>query len=238
MWRMAMSLEAVIFDLDGLLADTERLHYAAWRAVVEQAFGRTVDWNEYADHWIRRGLGIRDYMRRHGLTADAAELLRRKSERYVPLVEALAAPMPGALELLDGLHGRVPLALASSSWQAHVEAVLRKLEARRFFEFVATGDSVPRLKPHPDIFLHTAAALRAAPARCVVLEDAEKGVLAARAAGMAVVAVPTPHTRAHDFSSASFVAASLREVTLGDLDRLVAGGVPEAAEPAAGPCPL
>jgi HAD superfamily hydrolase (TIGR01509 family) len=224
MWEMSsFFLRAVIFDLDGLLADTEPLHYASWREVIQDAFGVTVSWDEYCEHWIRRGLGIREYLAKYELVGDAEELWRRKSHRYLPLVEAQLRPMPGALELLGRLHGRVPLALASSSWRTHVDAVLGKLGARHFFDVVATGESVARLKPHPDIFLHTAETLGAAPGRCVVLEDAEKGVLAARAAGMAVVAIPTPYSITHDLASASRVVQSLEAVTLEELDRLVGG---------------
>lgn len=208
------ALQAVIFDLDGLLADTEPLHYASWNDVIKSEFGLDVSWDEYADHFIRRGLSIPEFMAQYRIVRDPKELWQLRSRRYLALVESDLRPMPGALDLLERLHSRVSLALASSSWQRHVEAVLRKLGATEFFDVIATGEMTPRVKPHPDIFLCTADRLHLEPTSCVVLEDAEKGVLAAAAAGMASVAVPTPHTRTHDFSSASAVVGSLEEVTL------------------------
>jgi HAD superfamily hydrolase (TIGR01509 family) len=160
-------------------------------------------------------------MRRYEIARDPVNLWALKSRRYMALVEHDLQPMPGALELLGRLHRHVPLALASSSWRRNVEAVLGKLGVIELFDVIATGESTPRVKPHPDIFLYTSDRLGLPPSGCVVLEDAEKGVLAATAAGMASVAVPTPYTQAHDFSSASLVVRSLEDVTLETLQRLV-----------------
>ena len=128
--------------------------------------------------------------------------------------------MPGALELVAMLHGKKRLALATSSYGNTAWPILRRLDLERYFEAVATNESVARVKPHPDLFLHVAERMGVAPAECVVLEDAEKGVLAAHAAGMKVIAVPTPHTRGNDFSRATRVVSSLTEVTLPLLDSL------------------
>jgi HAD superfamily hydrolase (TIGR01509 family) len=135
-------------------------------------------------------------------------------------LEASLCPMPGALALIATLHGQKRLGLATSSYRENVELILRRLDLARYFEAVATNESVARVKPHPDLFLHVAERLGATASECVVLEDAEKGVLAARAAGMKVIAVPTPHTRGNDFSKATRVVPSLTEVTLPLLDAL------------------
>jgi HAD superfamily hydrolase (TIGR01509 family) len=182
-------LGAVLFDLDGLLADTESLHYEAWRGVLEE-IGLRVGWREYCEQWIRAGHGIEEYLRRQGVCVAAGPLRAQKSLRYLNLLAARVRPMPGAIELLARLHRRVPLALATSSWRRHAEAVLQHLQIAPMFHVIAVAESVPRVKPAPDIFLHAARSLAVAPRACVVLENAEKGVRAARAAGMAVVAVP------------------------------------------------
>jgi HAD superfamily hydrolase (TIGR01509 family) len=128
--------------------------------------------------------------------------------------------MPGALDLIETLHGKKRLALATSSFRENAELILRQLDLARHFEAVATYESVARVKPYPDLFLHVAERLGVAASECVVLEDAEKGVLAAHAAGMKVIAVPTPQTRGNDFSKATRVVSSLTEVTLPLLDTL------------------
>lgn len=210
-------ISTVIFDLDGLITDTERLHCQAWRETLAGA-GIEVSEQEYCDHWIRAGLGIGDLVRLRGLDHDPDVLRKAKLALYTALLETSLRPMPGAVELIESLHGRKRLALATSSYGVSVDLILEKLALVRYFEAVAANESVTRLKPHPDVFLHVADRLGVAPADCIVLEDAEKGVLAAHAAGMKVIAVPTPHTRDNDFSRATLVVPSLADVTVELLD--------------------
>jgi len=212
-------VSTVIFDLDGLLTDTERLHCQAWRQTLA-SIGVEVSEEEFADHWIRTGLGIEDFVRQRRLGHDPEVLRRSKSDVFVTLVDASLCPMPGALALIETLHGNKRLALATSSFRENAELILRRLDLVRYFEVVATCESVTRVKPYPDLFLHVAERLGVAASECVVLEDAEKGVLAAHAAGMKVIAVPTPHTRGNDFSKATRIVSSLTEVTLPMLDSL------------------
>jgi len=212
-------MEAVIFDLDGLLADTERLHCQAYRESAAMA-GYALSDAEYEEHWIRKGLGIADLVQRRGIRADPAALRKAKADRYRELVRTSARPMPGAVEVLARLHGRKTLALASSSYRDAVEAVLEKLGIGEYFACAVTGNEVAKAKPHPDIFLLTAQRLCVPAPSCVAIEDAEKGVAAARAAGMASLAVPNEHTRSHDFSGAARVLGSLDEVTLELIDSL------------------
>ena len=212
-------ITTVIFDLDGLLTDTERLHCAAWRQTLA-GVGVEVSEEEFAEHWIRTGLGIEDFVRLRGLAHDPDILRRSKFAVFATLVDTSLCAMPGALALIETLHGKKRLALATSSYRENAELILRRLELARYFEAVATNESVARAKPHPDLFLHVAEQMGIAASGCVVLEDAEKGVLAAHAAGMKVIAVPTTQTRGNDFSKATRVVSSLAEVTLPLLDSL------------------
>jgi len=210
---------AVIFDLDGLLADTERLHSRAWRETLATA-GTLVTEEDYALHWIRNGHGIAEYVAEHRLELDLDVLRQRKAEIYQRLVESTARAMPGALALVRALHGRKRLGLATSSYLESAAAVLARLDVGGYFEVIATYESAPRRKPHPDVLLYVADQLRVAPARCVALDDAEKGILAAHAAGMKSIAVPTLDTRDNDFSKATLIVPSLDAVSLGLIDSL------------------
>ena len=212
-------ISTVIFDLDGLLTDTERLHCQAWRQTLA-GVGVDVSEEEYADHWIRAGLGIDGFVRLRGLHHDPQALQRLKRGAFVALLQTSLYPMPGALALIETLYGKKRLALATSSYWENVELIFRRLDLARYFEAIATNESVARVKPHPDLFLHVAERMGVAASECVVLEDAEKGVLAAHAAGMRVIAVPTAHTRGNDFSKATRVVSSLADVTLPLLDSL------------------
>ena len=212
-------ISTVIFDLDGLVSDTEPLHCAAWRRTLAD-IGVDLSEEEFCDHWIRAGLEITDFDRLRGLDHDPEVLRRAKLALYTDLLGASLRPMPGAVELIAALHGRKRLALATSSFAATVELILETLGVARYFETIATHESVTRLKPHPDVFLLVAERLGVPPAECLVLEDAEKGVLAAHAAGMKVIAVPTVHTRDNDFSKATLVVRSLEDVSPELLDSL------------------
>ena len=212
-------ISTVIFDLDGLLTDTERLHCQAWQQTLA-TIGVAVSDEEYAEHWIRTGLGIVEFLRLRGLPHEVADLRRAKGGAFATLVDTSLCAMPGALALVEMLHGKKRLALATSSFRDHAEMVLRGLDLARYFEAIATSESAPRGKPHPDLFLYVAERLGVTASECVVLEDAEKGVLAAHAAGMKVIAVPTRETRGNDFSKATRVVSSLSEVTLPLLDSL------------------
>jgi HAD superfamily hydrolase (TIGR01509 family) len=212
-------ISTVIFDLDGLLADTEKLHFGAYQDVFGR-LGIEISERTYGEHWIRDGKGIRDFVTEQGLDLDADLLRREKSERYEELVRSTAEAMPGAVAALDRLSGHKTLALATASDAAAAQAVLETLGMQRYFAHTATKESAARMKPSPDVFLSAAAALGVSPDVCVVLEDAEKGVLAAHAAGMRCIAVPNVHTRDNDFSRATLVLSSLHELTVESIDAL------------------
>jgi HAD superfamily hydrolase (TIGR01509 family) len=212
-------ITTVIFDLDGLLADTERLHCSAYQEAL-RVHGAAVTDDEYADHWVRSGRGIAEWITDRGLTLDPIALRAHKSRCYLDLLISELRPMEGALALLERLHGRKNLALASSSYPDAVEGVLTGLGIAGYFQVIVTGLDVPRVKPAPDIFLAAAERLGVSPAECVVLEDAEKGVIAASLAGMRCIAIPNQHTRHHDFSKATRICHSLNDITLELLNTL------------------
>jgi beta-phosphoglucomutase len=213
-------ITTVIFDLDGLLADTEALHCRAYQDAL-QFEGASLTEADYIEHWVRSGKGIADWVALHSLNVDPLALRVKKSARYLELLASSLRPMDGALELLKVLYGNKMLALASSSYQDAVDGVLEGLNIAHYFKAIVTGLDVPRVKPAPDIFLTAARRVGAVPSECVVIEDAEKGVLAAYQAGMSCIAVPNAHTRHHDFSKASRVCSSLNEITLQSIETMV-----------------
>jgi len=210
-------IDAILFDLDGLLIDSESLHFRAWRETFA-AVGFDLAEAIYLDHWTRAGMGVSDFCRLHNLSHDADFLRSNKARLYRELVQTELSLMPGARECLDVFRGRKRLALATAGYLEAVDPALDKLEICHFFEVIVTRNDVRRYKPAPDVFLRAAELLGVLPANCLVLEDAEKGVIAARAAGMACIAIPTRHTRDNDFSCATRVLSSLDDVTLALLD--------------------
>jgi len=127
-------ITTVIFDLDGLLADTEPLHCCAYQAAL-RAKGATLTEADYVEHWVRSGKGIADWVSQQGLNLDPEELRAQKSKRYLELLASSLRPMDGAVELLETLFGKKTLALASSSYRDAVDGVLQgfdsKVQAKR-----------------------------------------------------------------------------------------------------------
>ena len=210
---------AVIFDLDGLLADTEKLHMSAYQTVFSE-LGFELSGQEYANHWIRCGQGTDAFIAQKNLAVDPNFIRREKSRLYKKLVSSSAKPMPGACELLGALLGKKPMGLATSSHPKDAYTVLKALDIEDFFSCVAAKFSVERIKPFPDIFLYVANEMNVPPENCLVMEDAEKGILAADAAGMKSIAVPNKYTISNDFSKATLVVNSLEEVSYELIDKL------------------
>jgi HAD superfamily hydrolase (TIGR01509 family) len=204
---------AVIFDLDGLLIDSESLHCACWMETLSSV-GVELDIATYADHWTRAGRGIEDFCHERGVPHDPLGLRARKSELYQQRCVTELQLMPGALECLERLAAaRMRLALATAGFPEAVTPALAVTGLRPYFETIVTRADVTRHKSAPDAFLLAAERLGVAARDCVVLEDAEKGVRAAHAAGMRCIAIPTDHTRDNDFSLATRVLPSLLHVT-------------------------
>lgn len=214
---------AVIFDLDGLLADTEPLWTESARQLLARR-GHTFDLRLKPGFMGRHPLEVVRRMAEHyHLVEPPGELLR---ERFTLLQaiyeEAELRPLPGACELVAALEAqRVPMCVASGSPTDLVAIVLRRIDLARAFPHAIGSDAVSRGKPAPDLFLLAAERLGAAPARCVVLEDSPAGVEAALAAGMTCVAVPGPVVPRAAVQGAHHIAGSLLEVTPALLRALV-----------------
>lgn len=187
---------AILFDMDGLMVDSEPLWFE-----VERDFARARGGDftpELAGECVGRGLAntLAVMHRTCGFPVDPARDAADIVERFIVRVGDLALK-PGFLELFDEARACcVPRALASSSARRLVEATLDRFGLRERFDAVVSGDDVVHHKPAPDIFLEAARRLGVAPPGCVVLEDSASGVRAARAAGMPVIAVPESHPEA------------------------------------------
>ncbi len=205
----------VIFDMDGVLLDTERLYTQATNAIVGR-FGKIFDWSIKANMIGRPAIDSARYLvDALGLPIGPDEYLAERAvlfEELMPTAEA----MPGARELTASLAARgVPMAVATSSSRAVFD--LKTTRHRAWFAsfaIVVVGDDprISRGKPAPDIFLVAAEALGARPDRCLVVEDAPAGVAAARAAGMQVVAVPDPAMEGSCLGDADLVVTGLADV--------------------------
>ena len=215
-------LQAVIFDMDGVIADTEPLHTLAYVEAF-RTFGIHISEKQYRRTITEEGKTIVSwFVELGGRLEDITELYRRKDHLYFPLVRERGSPRPGLLDLLSGLtDAGVPCAVATSARRVNAEFILELFDLRHFFSVILGLEDVTHAKPHPEVFLQALAYLAAEPHRTVVLEDAPKGVRAAIEAGLPVVAVPTSWTRHCCFDGSSLVVDSLEELSVSRLDELL-----------------
>jgi HAD superfamily hydrolase (TIGR01509 family) len=212
-------IELVIFDMDGVLADTEPLHLIALNRQLARE-GHALDTRAVAEFLGSTDLDMFRILKpRLQLAREPEAYATEKMQRVIEIVcEGLIAN-PGVNELVLHLTmNGVRAAVASGSALPLVETVTDVLGLRRSFAGLYSSSMVARGKPAPDLFLHAAATLAVDPAACLVIEDAPAGIAAAKAAGMTAVAVKTTSTAGLDLSAADFVIESLDQFDRGWLD--------------------
>jgi beta-phosphoglucomutase-like phosphatase (HAD superfamily) len=218
--NLLRAARGLILDFDGLLADSERFHFAAYNEVF-QRYGHTLDEKEYYKYWTSLGHGAQGEIERHGLGLDAVEIRREKMPIFSRYCEdgtiTLFEDAKTMIDLLSRTGKR--MAIASGTPAGDVRAVLRNAGVDGAFDAVLGSDTVKRIKPAPDVFLKALDALGLGASECLVFEDAEKGMFAAIEAAIPVVIVRTPQTEGFDFARADITFDSHAEI-VGLLRRL------------------
>ena len=185
--------EAVIFDWDGTLADTRQVIVISFQKALSEINCKV------SDEYIERRIGIgaadtfREILRSAKMQFDEKliqHLVERKSQLEIELTDQVKL-FPGARELLEALHGKVKMGLASMNNRSVIIHLLKAKDLEKYFDAVLTAESISHSKPDPEIFLKTASKLKASPEKCVVVEDSIFGVKAAKSANMGCVAVVT-----------------------------------------------
>ncbi len=213
-------LEAVLWDLDGVIADTAEYHYLAWRDVFRE---RGVEYTmaEFMPFFGRRHDTIIKAVLGDKLTPqEIDDITDRKQQDYRRRVAENIKALPGAIDLIKSLHRHgVKSAIASSAVPENIELILGGLGIEDCFQAIVYGTEVKEGKPSPEIFLLAAKRLKARAGNCVVIEDAIAGVAAAKSAGMKCVAVTNSHPR-EKLKDADLVVKSLKKVTISVLKGL------------------
>ena len=226
-----MTLQALIFDVDGTIADTEEVHRQAFNAAF---LAMDLGWNWSEDDYmalLRVSGGperLAHYISTLRLSAAERQRLaglvpaihREKTRLYYELIsDGRAAARPGVARLMNEARAAgVKLALAATSATANAEALVDAVlgaKARGWFGAVASADEVAHKKPAPDLYRRITGTLRVPAQACVAIEDSANGVLAAKAAGLYTIATPSRWTAPQDFSQADLVQTSLDEPPLG-----------------------
>jgi mannitol-1-/sugar-/sorbitol-6-/2-deoxyglucose-6-phosphatase len=214
-------IEAVIFDMDGVLIDSEHL----WRKAMVKGFaesGLNVSEDECRQTMGRRiGEVIRYWIRQRNVPAEPQAVEERITGHLLELIDSEGKAIDGAGELVQFcLANNYRIGLATSSSNKLMNAVLKKLEMQQTFHAALSAEHMEYGKPHPQVFIETAIALGVKPAECLVIEDSLNGVIAGKAAGMQVIAVPDDeHTKMQQFAVADHKMNSMKE-TLGLFRRM------------------
>ncbi|SMF55248.1 haloacid dehalogenase superfamily, subfamily IA, variant 3 with third motif having DD or ED [Tistlia consotensis] len=233
--RPRAPLEALIFDVDGTLAETEELHRRAFNAAF-RAWGLPWSWSRERYRALLAVTGGKERLL-HFLETDrpaaaergrtlVAEIHAEKTARYHALLAAEGGALrPGVRRLLgEARAAGLRLAVATTTTPANVEALIRIAFGRpatALFEVVAAGDAVARKKPDPEVYRLALGRLGLPAGACLAFEDSANGLKAALGAGLATVVTPGLYTDGQDFVGASLVAPSLEAVGLGELEALV-----------------
>ena len=206
----------IIFDMDGVLMNTEALHYAIWREVFAER-GLTVDFDHYKDcigstnarlmQLIYEGYGV-------DFREDGSIIQRFFQRKWEHVSLHGVPPIEGVTETLARLKAAgYRMAVASSSPRKSIEVCLQSLQIEHFFEVLFSSEQVARPKPAPDVFLAAAAAMGADPKICTVVEDSRNGSVAAKAAGARCIGFVNPDSGDQDLSAADVLIHHFSELT-------------------------
>lgn len=218
-------LNALIFDVDGTLADSETAHRLAFNAAFAKA-GLAWHWDELLYTRLLRTTGGKERIAQYWREVDPVRAGESPTARTIASIHAIKtreyeqrvaggklALRPGMLRLIHEAHAAgMPLAIATTTTPANIEALLATplgADWRRYFVAVCDGATPGRKKPAPDVYLAALAALQLPPAECLAFEDSENGLRAATAAGIPTLITPTAYTALHDFDDALLVLPHL-----------------------------
>lgn len=209
-------IKVIIFDLDGLLIDSQPLQYKAHNQVFSQhGYPLTLkDWHE----WIHNGYNIKLWIEKNKLPLDDKKIRAEKKIVYDKLVINKLKLKPGALELINRLYGKYKLCIASSSRIDSIKLCINKFGIESKFDKLISDKEMLKGKPHPDIFLKTAQIMNVKPEECLVIEDSIVGLKAAKAAKMTCIICPdTFSSLEHSkYKNADRIVETLDEIT-GDM---------------------
>lgn len=202
-------IKGLIFDMDGLMVDTESLYFEAEKELARR-FGREVKEETLARMMGRKPLeSLIIFAQELHLEETPENLLAMRTALMREKLRSHLRPRPGLYTIIYIFSGRLKLAIATGAQQEFLDFIVDRLGLRDKFEVLQASDEIKEGKPHPEIYLLTCQKLGLRPQECIVLEDSANGVLAAKRAGCYVIAIPSPQAKGQDFSQADFIANDL-----------------------------
>lgn len=207
-------IKAFIFDMDGVIIDSEPLHFESDKKVLKD-YNIEITHNELIDYvGVTNSQMWSELIEKYSLTAKLEELLEKQDIYKKHLFgEGELEAIAGIKELIDDLRKNgISIGLASSSSRDFIELILKNLKLYEAFDIIVSGEEVSNSKPSPDIFLKAAELLNVHPSQCMVLEDSGHGVKAAKSAGMKCIAYRNPNSGSQDLSLSDIVIDSIEKI--------------------------
>ncbi len=208
-------ITVVIFDLDGLLIDSQPLQYQSYKEVFAQ-HGHTLHSKDWLQ-WIHHGVNQKMWIEQNNLDLDHEVIHAQKRKRYAELIDEKMELKPGAHQCITLLRrSGYRLCVASASSLDSVKRIIQKFNLEPEFEYLLSDQDVKMPKPHPHIFLEAARLMGVPPEECVVIEDSLAGFKAAKSAGMKCIICPDPwgDEPVPEYPGADVMVDSLNDVTL------------------------
>ncbi len=204
-------IKALIFDMDGLMIDSERLYFQAEEDMAKK-FGVQL---KEETLWKMMGTkpieGLAIFVKDLQLPISAQEALDMRNKVMRKKLKTELEAMPGLFHILDTFFNRLKLAVCTGAQEEFLDIAVDLLKIRDKFDVLQSSEGIAKGKPEPEIYLKTCEKLGVIPQDCIVLEDSANGVTAGKKAGCTVIAIPSEYTQSQDFTSADFIASDLRE---------------------------
>ena len=211
-------IKAVIFDMDGVIIDSEPFHYKVFKKYIKDKFDLTISDAEYSTFIGTTNQYIYGALQeKYNFSGNIDTFIEEYEEKCLQflLTATTECPIKGVDVLVKNIHqNKFKLALASSSPKKVIEIILDMFKLTNYFDVQVSGQDVENSKPAPDIFLRAAQLLGVSPAECLVFEDSRNGVVAAKAAGMKCIAYYNPNSGKQDLSRADNIIESFAEVDI------------------------
>lgn len=205
-------IKAIFWDNDGILVDTERLYFAATKKTLAYA-GINLTKEMYIEYFLVKGNGTWHLAGEKGLSSgDINELRNNRNELYSKMLEKECRIIDGAKDVLENLHGKFLMGIVTSSRKNHFDLIHRPLGILKYFDFILTGEDYKKFKPDPEPYLLAVEKSGFNKDECVAVEDSERGLISAKAAGIHCFVIPNELTCNGNFATADKVLKNISEL--------------------------
>ena len=205
-------IKAIFWDNDGILVDTEHLYFEA-NKIVYSNYGVELNEEIYVEYYLKRAKGGWHLLRQKGF--DEEEIVKIRNERnecYIKLLEEKSKPIDGAEDVLKMLHGKIKMGVVTSSRKDHFDIIHSRTGFKKYFDFIITSDDIDKVKPDPGPYLKALEISGLKKEECIIIEDSERGLKAALAAGIKCYIIPTQLTRNSNFTGADKILNDIYEI--------------------------